>query len=71
MSLTRATLEEHSREVKRIRILIDHIHKQAEILQREAQKLPAEAAAVVSEKADELLHTADELLEVVTPRLSN
>ena len=71
MSLTRATPQEHTREVERIRILIDHIHKQAEILQREARKLPEEAAAVVSEKADDLLHTADELLEVVGPELSN
>lgn len=71
MTSARATLEEHSREVERIRILIDHIHKQAEILQSEAQKLPAEAAAVVSEKADALLHTADELLEVVSPEPSH
>ena len=71
MSLTRATPEEHTREVERIRILIDHIHKQAEILQREAQKLPEEAAVVVSEKAAELLHTAYELLEVVSPELRN
>ena len=71
MSLSRATPEEHTREVERIRILIDHIHKQAEILQREARKLPEEAAAVVSEKADDLLHTADELLEAVGPERSN
>ncbi len=71
MSFARATPEEHTREVERIRILIDHIHKQAEILQLEARKLPEEAAAVVSEKAEELLHTADELLGAVSPELSN
>ena len=65
MSFERATLEDHAREVERIRILIDHIHKQTEILQGEAQKLPEEAAEAVSEKAEVLLQTADELLEVV------
>ena len=70
-SLTRATPGEHTREVERIRILIDHIHKQAEILQREARKLPEGAAAVVAGKADDLLRTADELLEAVGPGLSN
>lgn len=68
MSFPRATLAEHAREVERIRVLIDHIHKQAEILQREARKLPEEAAALVGEKADELRHTADELLEAVAPK---
>ena len=70
MSFERATLEEHTREVERIRILIDHIHKQAEILQAEARKLPEDAASVVTEGAETLLHTADELLGAVGSRAS-
>lgn len=51
MFFERATLEEHAREVERIHSLIDHIHKQAEILQGTAQKLP-ETATAISEKAE-------------------
>ncbi len=71
MSFERATPAEHAREVERIRILISHIHKQAEVLRAEARKLPEEAATVVAEKAETLLHTADELLEAVGSGTTN